>query len=97
MITCPSCKSEEIYWSFVCATYPSGYDPNVFLSCLPCDSAIEYFCESCGWRYTDGLSSDNPRSAENEKVRPKWLEGHSLFSALNNATAVPGVKSIWDD
>ena len=46
------------------------------MSCLPCDSAVDFYCveDGCRWFYTHGLNPRNPRAAENETHRPRWLE-----------------------
>lgn len=68
------------------------------MSCLPCDSAVEYSCtdEDCFWDYTDGLNPGNPRSAANEEKRPSWLDGWDLGTGHYFPRIYPGVKDRWD-
>lgn len=102
---CPDCGSNvDSYLS--CHTWPKYSQESgltTWMSCMPCDSATEWFCVGdaecfcsldtgviepycyacggtgidegwgCGWRYTEGLNPDNPRSVENETHRPEWL------------------------
>lgn len=67
---CPDCGS-EVNWDFTCHTWPGV--TGGFMSCLPCDSATEYYCVSCPWAYVQGLNPHNPRAAHNETRRPRWL------------------------
>jgi hypothetical protein len=75
---CPRCGG-KVYRDFACHTYPSRTADGtpVWMSCLPCDSAVLYACEKprneCGWSYTNGLNPRNPRAAENEANRPDWM------------------------
>lgn len=69
MIACPECGSDKILYDYVCHTYEQD---GHWLSCIPCDSAIEYSCYNCKWRYTFGLNSRNPRAAANEACKPPW-------------------------
>jgi hypothetical protein len=45
------------------------------MSCLPCDSAVEYVCptDDCDWCYTHGLNKRNPRWEREQTFRPQWL------------------------
>ena len=69
--TCPECGG-RVEYDLTCHTYGQG---DRFYACMPCDSAVEYFCASqyddepgaCKWRYTHGLNPRNPRAAQNEK------------------------------
>ena len=75
--TCPECGG-RVEYDLTCHTYGQG---DRFYACMPCDSAVEYFCASqyddepgaCEWRYTHGLNPRNPRAAQNEKRRPPWI------------------------
>ena len=95
---CPRCGSPVVY-DLACHTWPRRRDDGTeqWMACLPCDSAVRYMCdgpdtgegypdEGCGWEYTHGLNSRNPRSAANEEGRPPWLEGRF------DGNAVPGCR-----
>jgi hypothetical protein len=107
-ISCPECGGKVAY-DLACHTWPQRRDDgsDAWMSCMGCDSAIEYFCTewlrdldpgTCGWRYTHGLNSRNPRSAANEAVRPAWLEGHALVQGpLRLVSALPGIRMLGAD
>lgn len=48
------------------------------MSCMPCDSAVYWYCvageddDGCGWGWTDGLNPRNPRAAVNAALAPSW-------------------------
>lgn len=69
-VKCPQCNSEEIYRYFTCHTYLID---NKWYSCLPCDSAIEFFCDDCDWSFTWGLNENNPRFEREKSYKPNWL------------------------
>lgn len=79
--SCPGCGHKTVYWDFGCHTYPGRGE--TFMSCMPCDSAIELICgydfenddtSECRWNYVWGLNPKNPRFEEEQKKRPAWLE-----------------------
>jgi len=87
---CPLCGGSVSY-DYTCHTYESG---GRWMACLPCDSAIWYSCDEddCKWDYTAGLNPRNPRSADNEARRPRWID------ACGNPFDIPkGVRNAWDD
>ena len=73
---CPECGGETSSWPG-CHTWPQRPDDGTeqWMSCLPCDTAVDYYCteDDCRWTYTAGLNPGNPRAAENERHRPPWL------------------------
>ncbi len=92
---CPECAG-PVYWDLTCHTWPQG---DRFMSCLPCDSAVYYGCDSdnCRWGYTHGLNTDNPRSDENEARRPPWIAEAKLeYSRMGIPRTVQGVVSLWE-
>ena len=108
MTPCPACGGQVVA-DLTCHTYGQTRDDGTvqFMACLPCDSAIRYWCypdddeaEGCGWDYVDGLNPSNPRSSDNEAKRPAWLEGHVLWvdvgSVSSIAVKLSSVPWIWD-
>lgn len=97
MKTCPKCNSENIRWNLTCHTYKSG---NTWMACMPCDSAIEYYCteDKCDWSFTHGLNKGNPMTEENEKSRPQWLIDKEM-QVDKNGLSIPetGIKYYDDD
>lgn len=100
-VECPDCGGPVVY-DLGCASF--GSDSGGWLSCMSCDSAIDYTCArsigdgsrgACSWTYTDGLNPGNPRAAGNAGRRPVWLEGHPL-SGPYGVRALPGVPPLWD-
>lgn len=96
---CPECGG-KVFYSYTCHTYKQG---ERWVSCLPCDSAVDYDCyaEDCGWGYTHGLNSGNPRAARNEERKPSWLEGKPTFvkgrPGYGSYTWThPDVSATWD-
>ena len=90
---CPDCGG-IVRYDLTCHTWGGNEDGTGWMACLPCDSAIYYCCDDCGWSYTDGLNPRNPRSVENEKHRPSWL-----VTARDNygIGAMAGIPAAWDD
>lgn len=90
---CPECGGKVAY-GLACHTYGQG---DKFYACLPCDSAISYFCAewlddkptACRWEYTHGLNPLNPRSAANEARRPPWIPASQPFTENWRAPGVP--------
>ncbi len=97
-VKCPQCGADVVY-DLVCHTWSTRTDDGreVWMACVGCSSAIGYDCTNCEWHYTDGLNSRNPRSPENERHRPQWLDGHELFAPpLYIVSAHPGADDAWD-
>lgn len=84
--SCPRCGG-PVESDLTCHTWPRTKDDGTvqWMSCLPCDSAVLYYCAGnedadedsdeywgCGWRWTKGLNPQNPRSKENHKRYPGW-------------------------
>lgn len=91
----PGCDG-EITWDYTCHTWGGNADGTGMMSCLTCDSAIIYECDTCGWNYTDGLNPRNRRSAANEGQRPAWLEEHEMYGPHGIPYVQPGVRSWWE-
>lgn len=55
---CPECGG-KVFYSYTCHTYKQG---ERWMSCLPCDSAVDYDCyaDDCGWGYTHGFGPRQP-------------------------------------
>lgn len=87
-LTCPTCGSRNLLWSYTCHTWSDS--TGAWKSCLPCDSAVEYWCneDECDWGYTQGLNPGNPRSPLNEAHRPPW--------ALQGDQPNRAVRAVWD-
>lgn len=85
--TCPWCGG-KVGWRYDCHTWKQG---ERWMSCLPCDSAVEYYCreEGCDWCYTHGLNTGNPRWLREQEFRPGWLP-----EALPVSKPVPGVATF---
>jgi len=79
-VLCHLCNS-AVSWVPSCHTY-KRFD--TWMSCVLCDSAVLWSCESCDWSYTEGLNKNNPRSEDNEKKRPPWIddEGSHIYKVL---------------
>lgn len=73
---CPKCEG-YVQRSFTCHTHQSRLSngKDIWVSCLTCDSAVQYACEAdgCDWYYVNGLNPKNPRAADNELRRPQWM------------------------
>lgn len=89
---CPLCAS-PVAWNYTCHTWGGNPDGTGWKHCLPCDSAIEFYCEGvrlpfddpdsytgCGWTYVWGLNPRNPRSGHNDQQRPIWLGARTFAS-----------------
>jgi hypothetical protein len=97
---CPECGGKVVY-DLACHTWPQTRPGGgvTFMSCMPCDSAIEYYCVAqyaddspgtCAWEYTHGLNPRNPRSAANEAKRPAWIpEGLSVNQRAGGSDFMP--------
>lgn len=93
--TCPWCGSDVVV-DLGCHTWPrkvtreDGSTFEQFMSCMPCDSATVWSCETfwmiegdeelqgrtpCNWSWTDGLNPRNPRAEENDERNPHWEDG----------------------
>jgi hypothetical protein len=101
-VTCPLCGGADIVWDLTCHTWPRTRADGTqqWMSCMPCDSAIEYYCrgEGCPWSYTHGLNPNNPRKALNEQGRPPWIADAKTTSRAGGIIDTrPGVRSAWDD
>jgi hypothetical protein len=74
-LLCPRCGS-PVDSMPTCHTWPRRRDDGTeqWMSCLPCDSATDWYCTSdeCRWGWTQGLNPRNPRAADNESRRPEW-------------------------
>lgn len=70
---CPECGSETTL-DLTCHTWPQTTNgKTTWMACYPaCDSAVEYYCSSCNWRWIDGLNPNNPRAVANEEKKPPW-------------------------
>lgn len=89
--SCPDCGAPVAWW-WACHTWGGDADGKGWMACMECNSAIRYTCdEGCGWSYTHGLNPRNPRSVENEKSRPAWVNGRS------SEWPVPGTYDFYDD
>jgi hypothetical protein len=70
-ITC-ACGG-KVYGYFTCQTWTNA--SGTWMSCMDCNSALHWSCyedTDCGWYYTEGLNTRNPRSEENEAKKPSW-------------------------
>jgi hypothetical protein len=105
---CPECGGKVAY-DLTCHTWPQQQrdgGSERFMTCMPCDSAIEYLCTEwlrddkpgeCNWRYTHGLNPRNPRSAANDAKRPAWIPVDLTCRRDGFTQAVPGVRMLGDD
>lgn len=98
-VRCPQCGGSNLRWEFACHTYPIGEgERQRWSSCLPCDSAVLYYCAAGSglcWAYTHGLNPANPRAAANEQRRPPWLP-EKLPHSHGMAQARPEIPHTWD-
>ena len=95
-IKCPECDCPRIFWDYTCHTYGSTREDGsvMFYACMPCDSAIEYACNDCQWRWNAHLNPRNPRSEENDKKKPDWYVEPVQDSMF--LKPMPEVVSIYD-
>jgi hypothetical protein len=103
MDSCPQCGTLEVIGYDSCHTW---FDGTRWMSCQGCFSAMHIFCgnDDCDWSYDWGLNPRNPRSEENEKDRPDWLD-YDYEDSLPKGWVWPsrgGVAShlnspYWDD
>ena len=98
MIKCPECSCPRIYYDYTCHTYAStrADGSTMFMACLPCDSAIEYVCNDCTWRWNAHLNPRNPRSVENDKKKPDWYVEPEYAEKSYFLRPMPGIVSIYD-
>lgn len=100
-IACPECNSEHIYWDYACHTWPKTQDGRtIFMSCLPCDSAIEYRCYDCTWAWNAHLNPKNPRSEENDFNKPDWYvepeQGGWMLLPMEGIIDLYDMPEDWD-
>lgn len=88
--SCPECGG-PVEADLGCHTWPrtitnsDGTKREQYMSCMPCDSATIWSCETrwmdedelngrvtCEWTWTEGLNPGNPRAEENETRNPHW-------------------------
>jgi hypothetical protein len=99
-VACPECGGTDIAWDFTCHTWGGKEDGTGWKACMPCDSAIQYYCRGNGndycWNYTHGLNPGNPRSVANDARRPPWLP-EKIESRNGFLVTHPQVRSAWAD
>lgn len=70
------------------------------MSCLPCDSAIGYYCNDCSWDWNAHLNPKNPRSEENDSNRPDWYvepeQGEWMFRPMEGIIDLYDIPEDWD-
>lgn len=91
--TCPECGCTTIVFDLTCHTWQGHGD--VWMACQRCDSALEYSCNECDWRFVHGLNSGNPRSAKNEAARPPWLTTPAPLCTSKFALNIPYPGTKW--